>query len=75
MLRLQRYDLNITYKPGKEMYVADTLSRATSSVKETEIQEQEEILKIHVTTFMNNLPIAEREKGQLREHTDRDPQF
>ena len=28
MLRLQRFDLNLTYKPGKEMYIADALSRA-----------------------------------------------
>lgn len=29
-LQLQRYDLNITYTPGKHMYITDTLSRATS---------------------------------------------
>lgn len=29
LLQLQRYDLNITYTPGKHMYIADTLSRAT----------------------------------------------
>jgi transposase len=33
MLQLQKYDLKVTYKPGKEMYVADTLSR--SYLKET----------------------------------------
>ena len=28
MLRLKHYDVEIRYKPGKEMFVADTLSRA-----------------------------------------------
>ena len=28
MLRLQRFDLNLTYKPRKEMYIADALSNA-----------------------------------------------
>ena len=28
LLRLQKYEVNITYLPGKYMYVADTLSRA-----------------------------------------------
>ena len=28
LLRLQKYEVNITYVPGKYMYVADTLSRA-----------------------------------------------
>lgn len=30
-LQLQRYDLNITYTPGKHMYIADTLSRAVAN--------------------------------------------
>ena len=28
MMALQRYNLEIIYKPGKEIYIADTLSRA-----------------------------------------------
>ena len=28
LLRLQRYELDVRYVPGKYMYVADTLSRA-----------------------------------------------
>lgn len=28
MLQLQNYNLNVTYKPGPEMYISDTLSRA-----------------------------------------------
>ena len=28
LLRLQRYDVHITYKKGAEMYLADALSRA-----------------------------------------------
>ena len=31
LLQLQRYDLQVTYTPGKHMYIADTLSRATAS--------------------------------------------
>lgn len=28
MMRLQNYQLNLVYKRGQEMYIADTLSRA-----------------------------------------------
>ena len=28
LLRLQKYDIRVKYTPGKELYVADTLSRA-----------------------------------------------
>ena len=27
LLQLQKYDLNVLYKPGKELLIADTLSR------------------------------------------------
>ena len=32
MLTLERYDLNILYTPGKEIYIADTLSRAPEEI-------------------------------------------
>lgn len=39
LLQLQRYDLHITYTPGKHMYIADTLSRATASREGENIDE------------------------------------
>ena len=30
-LQLQRFDFNLVYKPGKDLFIADTLSRAPSS--------------------------------------------
>ena len=33
MLRLQRFSLEVKYKPGAQMYVADHLSRASLAVK------------------------------------------
>ena len=40
LLRLQQYDAEIRYRPGREMYLADTLSRAKSpstSMSETNL--------------------------------------
>nr|XP_054591203.1 uncharacterized protein K02A2.6-like [Nothobranchius furzeri] len=31
LLQLQRYNLTVTYTPGKQMHIADTLSRATTN--------------------------------------------
>ncbi|KAF7641303.1 hypothetical protein LDENG_00285890 [Lucifuga dentata] len=39
LLQLQRYDLNITYTPGKHMYIADTLSRATTNGEAGDVNE------------------------------------
>lgn len=44
-LRLQKYDLEITYKPGKEMYVADALSRAHTK-RQTKEQCTEEVFEV-----------------------------
>ena len=39
LLQLQKYQLNVTYKPGKDLYVADALSRAfLSEQKDDKIQ-------------------------------------
>ncbi|KAK7879228.1 hypothetical protein WMY93_033987 [Mugilogobius chulae] len=37
LLQLQRYDLNVIYTPGKELLIADTLSRATLPDKQAQM--------------------------------------
>ena len=44
-LRLQKYDLEINYKPGKEMFVADALSRAHPK-RQTKEQCTEEVFEV-----------------------------
>ena len=34
LLRLQQYDISVVHKPGKQMYIADAISRATNSTQE-----------------------------------------
>ena len=66
LLRLQQYNLIVKYKKGKELYVADTLSRAQLPVCE---QTDEEI-GIHLVT---NLNIQESSIERFRSHTQTDP--
>jgi hypothetical protein len=35
LLKLQKYNLDVSYKRGKEMYLADTLSLSRASLPET----------------------------------------
>ena len=50
-LRLQQYDVDLKYKPGSEMYLADTLSRA--SLKNiTQSKAEDETESIHATDFL-----------------------
>ena len=47
MLRLQKYDVNINFKPGHQMYLADTLSRASLSTKvENPQKELEQVVTV-----------------------------
>ena len=41
LLRLQHYNLEARYKPGKEMHIADQLSRVTTTTTESNKEEFE----------------------------------
>ena len=82
LLQLQRYSLNIVYKPGKELFIADTLSRAflpnkpsTEELKSDglSVKQDEYLIKsseeINMVQF---LPItSERLVTDLRRKTER----
>ena len=55
LLRLQRYNFTLKYKPGKELIVADMLSRACTS--DINSSTEEDVMK-HVNTVVNNIPVA-----------------
>ena len=72
-LRLQKYDLDICFKPRRHMYLADTLSRAylknTSNVSELAAEVlviEKELEQIHMADF---LPISQPRK---KKNTKRD---
>lgn len=52
LLRLQKYDISITYVPGKHMHVADTPSRAT-------LNELNDDMEVVVHSLVTNLPPTE----------------
>ena len=59
LLKLQKYNIKVVYKKGKEMYLADTLSRAYPSNTTTEeetfdyqvmtLEQQRQPSRLHVT--------------------------
>ena len=50
MLRLQKFDLEVTYKKGAQMYLADTLSRAYLSQTTSEPLD-EQVLQVRVRKY------------------------
>ena len=67
MMQLQWYDLNVVYKKGMELYIADTLSRA--HVEETAADKEDEYEVLMVT------PIAPHRMVELKKETASDPQL
>ncbi|XP_060070555.1 uncharacterized protein K02A2.6-like [Ylistrum balloti] len=71
LLRLQKYDFNITYHPGKEMYLADTLSRAYLPISKDEEESTflQDVESINMAQFM---PIAEAKLREIQRETGKD---
>ena len=64
LMRLQKYDVNIKYHPGKKMYLADTLSRAFP--KEVTSENHVDVREV------DYVPIKESRLIELREATKND---
>lgn len=69
LLRLQRYDFTLRYKPGKEMVIADTLSRACTTGDTTDRMEEELKCAVHLilSTGMSEVWLQE-----IKEATNED---
>ena len=65
MLKLQKYDLTIVYKPGKELLVADTLSRAYLK----EEYEDNLDLEMQICSIMEKIKITDKRLEELKEKT------
>ncbi|XP_056135369.1 G2/mitotic-specific cyclin-B2-like [Lampris incognitus] len=71
LMRLQKYSLNVNYKPGKEMHIADALSRA--SLKDLTDSTQEE--ELDVSYVVQQLPVSEEKLQQFKEATQEDEEL
>ena len=70
MLDLQKYDLKVTYKPGKTMFLADALSRNF-------LQETTEDLKFSELTvnLLTYLPVTEERYVRIKQATSEDQEL
>lgn len=65
LLRLQKYEVNIIYVPGKYMYVADTLSRAFLDEQHTDTDLKDDI-EVMVHSLITNLPMTQKKLAQMK---------
>ena len=70
LLSLQRYDLKVTYKPGKEIFISDCLSRAYLDETMEDLSSKE--LTINLLTY---LPVSEEKRKVIQEETKQDSEM
>ena len=73
LLRLQQYDAEIRYRPGREMYLADTLSRAYLSLSPTDTQRSETEKEVESLHAVEYLAISEQQLSEIKQETGKDP--
>ena len=71
LLRLQKYDITLTHKPGKEMVLADTLSRAHTEETGEEIPEEEMVAQVHMV--YDNSSATDQKLVEIKHETTKDP--
>lgn len=72
ILQLQRYDISITHKPGKQIPVADTLSRKPIKCQDDSLSEG---MDSQIHTVIRNAPVSDRKMSKIRAATAQDEQL
>ncbi|KAK7899105.1 hypothetical protein WMY93_019958 [Mugilogobius chulae] len=71
LLRLQKYDINIIYVPGRDMLLADTLSRAyLQNSNKSQIE-----LETECVNMVDYVPISTERLDTIRSATQTDPKL
>jgi transposase InsO family protein len=70
LLRMMRFNCEAIYTPGKNMEVADTLSRSPSLTQEN--CELEDKIRVHVDSVQASWPASDRFLDKIREETQKD---
>ena len=70
MLKVQKYDLNVIFKPGKEKFIRDTLSR-----KPLKTTEGNENCREYTVFSIKNIPVSQEIMSKIRHETENDMMF
>ena len=75
-LRLQKYSLDVEYKPGPQMYISDTLSRASLPATATTREDKATIFEILELTEKFELEdhhfVSDHRLARIKEETSQD---
>ena len=71
LMRLMRFKVKAVHIPGKDMVVADTLSRSPQEIKSEENELQDKVLE-YVGEIVSAWPISDAKIRQIQEETQKD---
>ena len=71
LLKLQPYCLNLVYKPGKLMHIADALSRAAVEC-DTNDDDMSDDITVHVNLMYENLDATAEKLNRIKTETSKD---
>ncbi|KAK7938626.1 hypothetical protein WMY93_001952 [Mugilogobius chulae] len=72
ILQLQKYNIHITHKPGKEIPVADTLSRKSIAYHDNSLREG---MDAQIHTLIRNLAVSDTKLQEIKTATALDTQL
>jgi len=73
LLRLLKYQISVQYVPGKQMLIADTLSRAFLCAVDESMIEIAEDIEVLIHTLLNDFPASYNRLDEFRRETQTDP--
>lgn len=74
LLRLQNFDINLKYVPGRDLKIADALSRSCSTIK-SENDEFDTDINAHVYMLVKNINISDQQLVKFQNETDKDKEL
>lgn len=69
MMRMQRYDCQLVYTPGKHLIIADALSRAPTGGM---VSTTEEDIQTHINMVFTARPVSDMKSKQIADETAQD---
>lgn len=72
LLQMQRYDIEVRFRAGKEIPVPDTLSRKSLSDTYPSLSEG---LDVQVNMVISSLPVSDRKLQEIKAQTEQDEQL
>lgn len=72
MMKMQQYDFELIYTPGKHLVLADALSRAPA---ESGVSTTDEDIESHINFVSSALPVSDSKSRQIAEVTSQDTEL